>query len=100
MRVAKIIFLFLLFFLAVTFSLQNTETVKIHYFGLFESLGAPFFSVILAALSLGIIIGAVGGLLTNIRLRIELRRQTKEVERLRKESERLPDLAIFPPSEE
>ena len=91
MKVVKIIFLFLFFFLAVTFSLQNTEEVSIHYYGLLESLSAPLFSVLLAALSLGIIIGVVGGLLANVRLRIEIRRQMKEVERLRKEQGRLED---------
>lgn len=107
MRLVKIILIIFLFFLAVTFSLQNTEEVSIHYYGLVDTFNAPLFSVLLAALFLGVIIGAVGGLLTNIRLRIELRRQTKEAERLRKEPESLqdeaflkPDLPLFPPTDQ
>ena len=93
MKLAKAIFIILLVFLtiffAVTFYTQNMKEVTINYFGLVDSFTAPFSTVFLTAaflgMFIGIIIGIVGGGLTNLRLRIQLRRQTKEAEGLRKE---------------
>ena len=87
MKILQAILIFLLFFLAVTFSLQNVEDVSISFKGLISSFTAPLFTVVLAAVFLGVIIGAVGGMLSNIRLRVELRRKTKEAERMRRELE-------------
>jgi uncharacterized integral membrane protein len=85
MRIAKAIFIILLFFFTIAFCLQNVDTVTLHYYGLVDKLTAPLFTVVLAAVFLGIIIGIVGGGLTAVRLRLQLRRQTKEAEELRKE---------------
>jgi uncharacterized integral membrane protein len=93
MKLAKAIFIILLvfftIFFAVTFYLQNMEEVTINYFGLVDSFAAPFSTVFLIAaflgMFIGIIIGIVGGGLTIIRLRLQLRRQTKEAEALSKE---------------
>jgi uncharacterized integral membrane protein len=84
-KVAKAIFIVLLFFFALTFCLQNADEVTLRYYGLIENVTAPIFIVVLASVFLGIIIGLIGGGLTNIRLRIQLRRQTKEAEALRQE---------------
>lgn len=89
MRVAKAIFIILLFFFTIAFCLQNVDDVTLRFYGLIDNLTAPLFTVVLAAVFLGIVIGIVGGGLTNIRLRIQLRRQTKEAEELRKELESL-----------
>jgi uncharacterized integral membrane protein len=85
MRIAKAIFIILLFFFTIAFCLQNVDTVTLHYYGLVDNLAAPLFTVVLAAVFLGIIIGIVGGGLTTVRLRIQLRRKTKQAEELRKE---------------
>jgi uncharacterized integral membrane protein len=104
MRLFKAILIIFLFFLTVTFSLQNLEEVKIHYYGVIDSFAAPLFAVLLAAVLLGIIIGALGGMLSNIQLRIELRRKKKEAEEMRRELESLKgepalktDLSSFSP---
>jgi len=89
MRVFKAILIVFLFFVTVTFSLQNTEEVKVYYYGVIDSFAAPLFAVLLAAVLLGIIIGALGGMLSNIQLRIELRRKKKEAEEMRRELESL-----------
>jgi uncharacterized integral membrane protein len=89
MRVFKAILVIFLFFLTVTFSLQNMEEVKVHYYGLIDSFTAPLFVVLLAAVLIGVIIGALGGMLSNIQLRIVLRRQRKEAEEMRRELESL-----------
>jgi uncharacterized integral membrane protein len=89
MKVAKAIFIVLLFFFALTFCLQNATEVTLRYYGLIENLTAPIFIVVLASVFLGIVIGLIGGGLTTIRLRIQLRRQTKEAEALRQELDAL-----------
>jgi uncharacterized integral membrane protein len=85
MKVAKAIVIVLLFFFALTFCLQNADEVTLRYYGLIENVTAPIFIVVLASVFLGIVIGLIGGGLTSIRLRIQLRRQTKEAEALRQE---------------
>lgn len=87
MKLLKAILIIFLFFLTVTFSLQNTEGAKIHYYGLIDPFSVPLFTVILAAVLLGVIIGAIAGMLTNIKLRMELRKRTREAETIKKELE-------------
>ena len=89
MRVFKAIFIILLFFFTIAFSLQNVDDVTLRFYGLLDDLTAPLFTVVLAAVFLGIVIGIVGGGLTSIRLRMQLWRQTREAEELRKELEPL-----------
>jgi uncharacterized integral membrane protein len=83
MRLAQAIFIILLFFFTIAFCLQNMDNVTLHYYGLVDNISAPLFVVVLASVFLGIIIGIIGGGLTTIRLRLQLRRQTKEAEELR-----------------
>lgn len=85
MKLAKAIFIILLFFFTIAFCLQNVDTVTLHYYGLVDNLTAPLFIVVLASVFLGIIIGIIGGGLTSMRLRLQLRRQTKEADELKKE---------------
>jgi uncharacterized integral membrane protein len=85
MKVIKAIIIALLFFIAVTFCLQNTEEVTLRYYTFVESLTAPIFIVVLASVFLGIIIGIIGSGLTIFRLQLQMRRQTKEIEALRNE---------------
>jgi uncharacterized integral membrane protein len=97
MKVAKAIVIVLLFFFALTFCLQNTDEVTLRYYGFIENVTAPIFIVVLASVFLGIIIGLIGGGLTTIRLRIQLRRQTKEAEALRQELESLKGEEVSEP---
>jgi uncharacterized integral membrane protein len=85
MKVIKAIIIVLLFFVALTFCLQNTYEVTLRYYTFVENFTAPIFLVVLASVFLGLVIGIIGGGLTLIRLRLQLRRQTKENEALRKE---------------
>jgi uncharacterized integral membrane protein len=107
MRIVKAILIILLFFFTIAFCLQNTDEVTLHYYGLIHNLTAPLFTVVLAAVFLGIIIGIVGGGLTSVRLRMQLRRQRKEAEELRKELAAIkgeeslePESAFFPTPDE
>ncbi|MBW2040166.1 MAG: LapA family protein [Deltaproteobacteria bacterium] len=102
MRLVKIILIILIFFLTVTFSLQNAEEVTIHYYGLIDPFTVPLFTVVLVTVLLGIIIGAVGGLLTNVKLRLELKRLKKKIDKAKRGQEMLKGEAFpkleFPPS--
>ena len=104
MKIVKTILIVVLFFLTVTFSLQNTENVGLHYYGVTEPFSAPLFTVVLAAVLLGVIIGGFGGLLTNLKLRMDVRKQAREMERLgtelKRAQEQLPspqDAPTVPP---
>ena len=85
MKAIKAIILVIIFFFALTFCLQNTEEITLKYYNFVENLAAPIFIVVLASVFLGLVIGIIGSGLTLIRLRLQLRRQTKETEALRKE---------------
>jgi uncharacterized integral membrane protein len=85
MKALKAIIIVLLFFVALTFCLQNADEVTLRYYGLIENVTAPIFIVVLASVFLGLVIGIIGSGLTLIRLRLQLRRQTKEAEALRQE---------------
>lgn len=85
MKAFKAIIIVLLFFFALTFCLENTGEVTLKYYTFVENLTAPIFIVVLASVFLGLVIGIIGSGLTLIRLRLQLRRQTKETEALQKE---------------
>lgn len=89
MKLISIILTFVFFFFMVTFSMQNTEEVTIQYYGVIKSITAPLFTILLATLLLGIIIGGIGWILTDFKLRMELRGRKKEVEKMRKELDTL-----------
>ena len=96
MKLIKPILIFLLFFLIVTFSIQNMEEVTIQYYGVVKELTLPFAIVLLVVLFLGIIIGGIGGIVSNTKLRMELWRQKKEAEGVRKKLESLEGKKIKP----
>ncbi len=85
MRIIKTLFIIILFFITVYFSLQNTEEVTVHLFGPLKDITAPTFSVILASVFLGILIGIISSGLRCIGLLLQLNKQKKELEALRKE---------------
>lgn len=85
MKIFKAICVVFLFFVALTFCLQNTDEVTLRYYTLVEEITLPAYVVVLASVLLGILIGLISGGLAFIRLKIELGRRTKEAEELRKE---------------
>ncbi len=85
MKALKAIIIVLLFFVALTFCLQNTDEVTLRYYTFVENLTAPIFIVVLASVFLGLVIGIIGSGLTIFRLQLQVRRQTKEMEALKKE---------------
>ena len=85
MGVVKAVLAVLIFFFALTFSLQNTSDVQIQYWGLAKGLRVPLYVAILISFFAGVLIGGVGGFLSNLRLKWELRRVRKELERLKQE---------------
>ncbi len=85
MKAFKAIIIVLLFFVALTFCLQNTDEVTLKYYTFVENLTAPIFIVVLASVFLGLVIGIIGGGLSLVRLRLQVRRLTKENEAMKKE---------------
>jgi uncharacterized integral membrane protein len=85
MKTAKAIVIVLIFFFALTFCIQNADQVTLRYYGLVQDLTAPLFVVVLASVFLGILIGLIGGGLSSIRLRLQLKKQQKEAKALRTE---------------
>ena len=85
MKLIKTIFFFLLFFFALTFCLQNVDEVTIRYRGLIDDVTAPLFAVVLVSAFLGVAIGLIGGGLSTVRFRIQLRKLAQEAEDLKKE---------------
>ena len=85
MKTAKAIVIVLIFFFALTFCIQNADPAKLRYYGLAQDLTAPLFVVVLASVFLGILIGLIGGGLSSIRLRLQLKKQQKEAKALRTE---------------
>jgi len=83
MTLIKVLLVGLLFFFALTFSMQNDLPVEIRYWGLTESLKVPLYVVVLFCFFSGVIIGGLGGLVSNFRLKWELKRIKRELERLR-----------------
>jgi uncharacterized integral membrane protein len=85
MKLIKAIFFFLLFFFALTFCLQNFDEVTIRYRGLIDDFTAPLFAVVLASAFLGVAIGLIGGGLSAVKLRLQLRKLAHEAEDLKNE---------------
>ncbi|RLA86050.1 MAG: hypothetical protein DRG31_01390, partial [Deltaproteobacteria bacterium] len=78
----KVVIAALLFFLALTFSYQNDFPVVIRYWGITEGTEIPFFVAIIIAFFSGIIIGGLGGLISNFSLKRQIRKLKKQLERL------------------
>jgi uncharacterized integral membrane protein len=85
MKLIKAIVYLLLFFFALTFCLQNFDEVTIRYRGLIDDFTAPLFAVVLAAAFLGAAIGLIGGGLSSVRLRMQLRKLAHDAEDLKNE---------------
>jgi uncharacterized integral membrane protein len=85
MKLIKAIVYLLLFFFALTFCLQNFDEVTIRYRGLIDDFTAPLFAVVLASAFIGVAIGLIGGGLSAIRLRLQLRKLAKDAEALKNE---------------
>ena len=96
-------------FFAVTFYTQNMGEVTISYRGMIDSFTAPFATIFLftafCGMLIGIIVGIVGVGLSNVRLRLQLRREAREAEELRKELEKIkgedisePKISPLPPA--
>jgi uncharacterized integral membrane protein len=85
MKLIKAIVYLLLFFFALTFCLQNFDEVTIRYRGLIDDFTAPLFAVVLASAFIWVAIGLIGGGLSAIRLRLQLRKLAKDAEALKNE---------------
>lgn len=82
MSLIKIVLAALLFFLALTFSYQNDFPVTIRYWGITEGIEMPFFVAILVAFFGGVIVGGIGGLISNFSLKRQIAQLKRQNESL------------------
>ncbi len=83
-RVIKTIFLTLLFIVGITFSMENTETLVLSYFG-FETPPIPLFLLVLFAILLGVFLSGVGFIIDVRSLKKALREKEREIASLEEE---------------
>jgi uncharacterized integral membrane protein len=96
----KALLLVALLFLAITFGIQNSESVVLRYYFDLTSIPLPLYLV----LYLAIILGVIAGLIVDVQSRITLRRKLKKLEKtnasLGEELNRLKEEADKKPAEE
>jgi len=83
-RVIKTIFLTLLFIVGITFSMENTETLVLSYFGI-ETPPIPLFLLVLFAILLGVFLSGVGFIVDVRSLKKALREKEREIASLEEE---------------
>ena len=83
-RVIKTIFLTLLFIVGITFSMENTETLVLSYFG-FETPPIPLFLLVLCAILLGVFLSGMGFIVDVRSLKKSLREKEREIASLEEE---------------
>lgn len=84
-RVIKPIFVTLLFILGITFSMQNSEPLKLkYYFGL-ETPEIPLFLLVLVAVLLGVLLAGVSFIVDQWSFRKALREKERRISALEKE---------------
>lgn len=80
MSLIKVIFVAVLFFLALTFSYQNDFPVTIKYWGITEGVEVPFYVAIIVTFFAGVIIGGLTGLISNFSLKRQIRRLKRQLQ--------------------
>jgi len=84
MKFVTVIFLMILVFFGITFSLQNASPIALKYYEIFE-FQLPVYQIILIALFAGIIISGFAGLVERFKLSRQLSRMKKEIKALEEE---------------
>lgn len=94
MKFIKNIGIALLFLVAITFSLQNNETVLLKYYYLENPIEIPLYLLVFVSVIFGILIGGVEGLFEKIRNGSTIRRLRKDLAAREKELTSLRNLPL------
>jgi uncharacterized integral membrane protein len=85
MKIVKSVFLTVLFIFGITFAVENTQPVVLHYhFGL-ESIPIPVFLLVLFSILIGVLLAGLGFLVDVWTLKKALKHKEKEIQSLREE---------------
>ena len=93
MNYAKLIILFFVFILAVSFASENTQSVTLRYYFNLETPSFPMYLLMFIPLFIGIVVGSLVGLGSRLRLRNnvkKLKKSNRELENWLKEVQETP----------
>lgn len=84
-KVAKAIFLTLLFILGITFAMENTGWIVLRYYFGLETPPVPIFLLVLFSVLLGVLLAGAGFIVDEWSLRRALREKERQIASLEKE---------------
>ena len=84
-KVAKIIFLTLLFIAGITFSMENTDSVVLKYYFGMKTLPIPVFLLVMFSVLLGVLLAGVVFILDERSLKRAAREKEREIATLERE---------------
>jgi uncharacterized integral membrane protein len=90
MNYAKLIILFFVFILAVSFASENTQSVTLRYYFNLETSPFPMYLLMFIPLFIGIVVGSLVGLGSRLRLKNnvkKLKKSNRELENRLKEAQ-------------
>ena len=94
MRFIKTFLVALLFFIAITFSLENSHPVKISYFIFIEGVELPLYLIVFSSVVIGIFLGGLEWILEKVRSANKIKRLKKEIALKEKELTSLRNLPL------
>ncbi len=89
MKLIKTLLVAIFFIVAITFALQNQQSVTLNYYGLIPPFSVPVFLLVFVAILLGILITGLGDIFVRYSLRMRARSCEKALKRCQKELESL-----------
>ena len=85
MKILKTLLFCLLLIITITFSIRNSENVRIRYFDLIGHFEIPLFLLVLLLVALGVFAGTMMDLVKRQRLKKAIRKQQKILDELQEE---------------
>lgn len=86
MKLAKAFLISILFIIAITFAMENNETVTINYYR-FISREIPVYLIVMLSIGIGILLVGFLGIFERARLTMKINRQKKKIKAMEKEME-------------
>ena len=94
MNYAKLIILFFVFILAVSFASENTQSVTLRYYFNLETSPFPMYLLMFIPLFIGIMVGSLVGLGSRLRLRNNVKKFKKSNRELEEKLKQLQDAQV------
>ena len=84
-KLIKSVFLTLLFIVGITFSMENTELLVLHYFG-YETPPIHLYLLILLSVFFGVLLAGIGFMIDQRSFKKTVRQKDQEIESLEREA--------------